>query len=92
LPEQSHWSGDAAQTPAATRAPSKALYGTTQPHWSAPASSPIFASIAATSDWWCGSPEWDAQQSANSRGVNPKRSAAPLSTTGIAWNGLAEDR
>jgi hypothetical protein len=48
--------------------------------------------MEVTTAWWSGAAPWDAQQSARSAEVRLKASAAPLSTSGTAWNGFAEER
>ena len=82
LPEQLLCSAVGVRPERASARASASPSGQWTPHSSDPSSRPAFASIARAVATWSSLPEWDAQASAISLSLSPRRSAAPLSTSG----------
>ena len=92
LPEQLLWIAPAVPPARASACAEGWWIGQCAPHSSAAASSPARASMRVAVATWPGSPECEAQASASSSGPRPKRSAAPLSTSGSACSAFIAER
>src|SRR6516164_5097968 len=92
LPEQLLWSALGVSPERANARDASALSGQWAPHSSALSLRPAFVSIARAVATCSLSPEWEAQASAISFGLNASRSAAPLSISGSACSALTAER
>ena len=92
LPEQLLCSAVGSSPERSRACADSASNGRCAPHWRSSTPHPMRSSSAETRSTCTRSPLWDEAVRAMSSAEKPNRSVAPLATTAIVWNGLADER